>query len=52
MWPFVISKYTAQPLSEKEQAKVEKMRANGTSWEGAMKTRFALRRKRRVLVVE
>ena len=47
-----VCKYEVELLTEPELKKVEKMTANGTSYTGAVKTRWALRRKRRVLKVE
>jgi hypothetical protein len=45
-------KCEVEPLSAKEQEKVDKMVANGATLEGAIKSRYALRRKLRVAVVE
>lgn len=41
-------KYTREPFNGHEQTKINKMIENGTALEGAIKTRYALRRKKRV----
>jgi len=46
------SKYKVEPLTEEEMAKADKMYLNGAkTMEGIYKSRWALRRKRRVLAV-
>lgn len=46
------SKYKKEPITDHERTKIVKMIENGLSWEDAEKTRFALRRKKRVEKVE
>jgi len=45
-------KYTQEPFSEYEQDKIDKMVANGASKEGAIKTRYAERKKKRLVKIE
>jgi hypothetical protein len=44
--------YKEMPFTAWEEDKIAKMVANGTSLEGAIKTRYALRKKKRVLQVK
>ena len=45
-------KYTKESFTEYEQEKIDKMVGNGTSLEGAIKTRYAERKRKKVLKIE
>jgi len=45
-------KYLKEPFTEYEQDKIDKMVANGASLEGAIKTRYAERKKKRLEKIE
>ncbi len=45
-------KYTKEPFTEYEQGKIDKMIVNGTSLEGAIKTRYAERKRKRLEKIE
>lgn len=45
-------KYTKELFTEYEQGKIDKMIANGASKEGAIKTRYAERKRKRLEKIE